>query len=152
MCRQRVFFWLLIFSTSPAFAARVVIQNPCGGNTWLDTIVTSATGRSIGAVTIEAFDAHKTVYVGNAIGIHSIRGSVTGDRALEVLSDREMRAYGWCYSVNGVQPDDYPNDILVKDDSEIILWFFGFAHYRDGKWISYCTPTQMTRPALICGH
>lgn len=140
-----------IFTASATFAAHVVVQNPCTRDTWLDTSIDSAIGKSVGAVTIEAFDRHQLSYVGNDAGINSIHGMVTGENALEVINDHELRAYGWCFSVNGFQPDEYPNKVSIKTDTDIIQWFFGFAHYRDGKWISYCTPTQITRPAFICG-
>ena len=89
-------------------------------------------------------------FVGSDSGISSIKGTVTGDAAVEVISDSEMRAYGWCFSIDGVEPDAMPDQVPVPGDGSEIRWYFGFAHYRDGAWVSYCTPTRQARPAYIC--
>ena len=142
-------FSFLLISTN-AQASRIIIEDPCSMEPWLDKIVKTSLGRNVGEISVATFDAHQILYVGAEAGINSIRNSVTGDQAIEVLSDNEMRAYGWCFSVNGVQPDEYPNKVKVKSESDIIRWFFGYAHYRDGKWISYCSPTNILRPSYIC--
>ena len=109
-------------------------------------------GSSVGSVTLEALTNLGVPFQGSEHGIHSIRNTVTGDDALEVISDREMRAYGWCYRLNGVEPDLFPDQVFVQSDADVIDWFFGFAHYKDGNWVTYCTPTQTIRPTYICSR
>lgn len=42
-----------------------------------------------------------------------------------------------------------PDQVHVASETDEIRWYFGFAHYKDGAWISYCTPTNRTRPAYV---
>lgn len=141
----------LLLAASPAQAAQVVIEDPCSATPWLESKLPAATGKSVGAVTITALDAAHFFYVGTAAGISSIRNTVTGDAALEAVSDTEMRAYGWCYSLNGVEPNQMPDAVFLTNETDEIRWYFGYAHYQNGAWISYCTPTNQTLPTYICG-
>lgn len=146
---------LLVFlsiSSTAARAARLVIQNPCADQQWLDVEADAKLGDSVGAATVATLEQNGLPYVGSASGINSIKGTVTGDAALEILSDREMRAYGWCFSVDGVFPDRLADDVRIEKPDAVIRWVFGFAHYLDGKWVSMCTPTHRVRPPYVCGH
>lgn len=142
---------LISLAPSLATAATLVVEAPCDVTPWLATTVSPAFGQSVGALTITALDREGVPYVGSAGGIASIRNTVSGDQAIGVLSDTEMRAYGWCFSLNGEEPDLMPDDVIVADEHDEIRWYFGFAQYRDGAWISYCTRTSVVRPAYICG-
>jgi len=141
---------LLLLSASPTWAARVVIENPCEPTPWLDTQHPSDVGQSVGIATISVLDGAMIPYVGSDGGISSIRNTVSGDAALEVVSDTEMRAYGWCFSLNGIEPNEMPDQVFVSSEQDVIRWYFGYAHYHDGAWVSYCTPTSQTRPKYIC--
>jgi hypothetical protein len=136
--------------STPVLAARLAVEDPCAGADWLKTERVGDAGRSVGVVTVSGLQLAGIPFVGTEAGISSIRGTVTGDAAVEVISDTEMRAYGWCFSIDGVEPDAMPDQVPVPDDQSEIRWYFGFAHYRDGAWISYCTPTRQARPAYIC--
>ena len=139
----RIVLFIVTASFVPcAHAAQVRVQNPCAENTWLNVTLSTVIGSSVGSVTLEALTNLGVPFQGSEHGIHSIRNTVTGDDALEVISDREMRAYGWCYRLNGVEPDLFPDQVFVQSDADVIDWFFGFAHYKDGNWVTYCTPTQ----------
>ena len=149
----RIVLFIVTASFVPcAHAAQVRVQNPCAENTWLNVTLSTVIGSSVGSVTLEALTNLGVPFQGSEHGIHSIRNTVTGDDALEVISDREMRAYGWCYRLNGVEPDLFPDQVFVQSDADVIDWFFGFAHYKDGNWVTYCTPTQTIRPTYICSR
>ena len=149
----RIVLFIVTASFVPcAHAAQVRVQNPCAENTWLNVTLSTVIGSSVGSVTLEALTNLGVPFQGSEQGIHSIRNTVTGDDALEVISDREMRAYGWCYRLNGVEPDLFPDQVFVQSDADVIDWFFGFAHYKDGNWVTYCTPTQTIRPTYICSR
>lgn len=144
-----IFLMPLVLSL-PARAARLVVEDPCAGTAWLEVQRDGDAGRSVGEVTVSGLQQADIPFVGTDSGISSIKGTVTGDAAVEVISDSEMRAYGWCFSIDGVEPDAMPDQVPVPGDGSEIRWYFGFAHYRDGAWVSYCTPTRQARPAYIC--
>ena len=88
--------------------------------------------------------------MGTHEGLNSVFNTPVGMEALEVLSDTEMRAYGWCYSVNGVSPEVFPHQVPLNPEIKEITWTFGFAHYYRGEWITQCTPAYTIRPAFLC--
>lgn len=141
---------LAILSASNAQAVRFIVQNPCDNKAWLDVYTEALVGSSVGELTVATLTSYFQPYVGNEQGIHSIRGTVFGDQALELISDSEMRAYGWCFFINGYMPNEMPHKVLIKSNSDAVHWVFSFAHYLNGEWISYCTPTHLTRPEFIC--
>ncbi len=107
---------------------------------------------NVGDLTIHFLTKNKIPFEGNERGINSIYKTPVGDAALEVLSDTEMRAYGWCYFVDNnesaVFADEYPLDDSIKK----IDWIYGFAHYKNGEWITTCTPAFTIRPAHLCSQ
>lgn len=106
--------------------------------------------KSVGHYTIEVLEKNHIEYLGSERGLNSAFGTPIGDGALEILSDREMRAYGWCYQVGGFEPGVFPNEYFVGSNSDHIVWFFGFAHYKDGVWISQCEPAHKLKPTFLC--
>jgi hypothetical protein len=74
----------------------------------------------------------------------------TGEDALEILSRRQMRSYGWCYTVDGVAPEVYPSDFLIEETTGVIEWFFGYAFYDSGEWLSQCEPLHLSPYPFIC--
>lgn len=140
---------LMSFVSISAKAAQVVVDDPCGLAPWVDLEI-SAQGKSVGAATILALEVSGIPYLGSEGGINSINGSVVGNEAMEIVSDTEMRAYGWCYSINDVEPAAMPDKVPVTSERDIVRWYFGFAHFKDGAWLTYCTPTSQSRPAFIC--
>ena len=137
---------------SQAAATTISIQNPCATVPWIAEDVQGTVGQSAGKVTVDTLSRHQFPYIGSDAGINSINGTVTGDAALEVISDSEMRAYGWCYHVNGVEPSVFADQIFIASESDTITWFFGYAHYRDGLWVAMCVPTHIERPRHVCGE
>jgi hypothetical protein len=142
-------FTVLMFSKN-LFASTITIHEPCGMANWVEESPANTVGQSVGKVTIDTLDRADFVYIGSDQGINSIRGTVTGEAALEVISDDEMRAYGWCYYYNGVEPAQFPNEIIVSRENDKIEWIFSFAHYKGGRWISTCNPTHEVLPDFIC--
>jgi len=105
---------------------------------------------NVGSVTIDALNKAGAPYVGSEQGLNSAFKTPTGMEALEVISDREMRSYGWCFAVDGDVPEDYA-DAVSMDGVKQVTWYFAFAHYLDGHWISQCEPAYKTKPAFLCG-
>jgi len=77
-------------------------------------------------------------------------GTPTGMEAIEALSNEELRAYGWCYEVDGRQPAEMPNEVILNG-SEHLKWFYAFSLSRRNVWVSYCEPAHLVRPVALCG-
>lgn len=140
------FAFFFIFNT---FAASISFIGACDEEPVFNHEISNASGYSVGELTIETLDLFSVSYIGNVWGMNSIFDTPIGNDALEVISDTEMLAYGWCYSVNGFESSLFPGEFVVEDGDEI-LWWFGYAHYKDGEWISQCEPAYLIRPVQIC--
>lgn len=96
--------------------------------------------RTVGSLAVELLNRSKIPFTGGDYGISKIR-----DRGgeLEVLSDTQMRAYGWCYTVDGKLSDVMSDKFEIPAGSTAkIRWFYAYAFYDRGNWISYCTPAD----------
>lgn len=149
---MRLLFSLIFLSVSAAaYAVEITVQAPCADSPWLKVQLPHDPSQSVGAQTIQALTAGQVAYVGTPSGIISIRETLPSARALEVVNDRSMRAYGWCFSLNGKIPDVLPDQVYPESANDEITWFFAYATYENGLWKDYCTPTHTTRPAYLCG-
>ena len=110
-----------------------------------------ASGANVGLVSVEALRQAKVPYIGDESGLASIFGTPVGDAAIELISDRELRAYGWCYEVDGRQPDVMPDQVRLTG-AEHIRWFYAFSENKNNEWVSYCVPAFMVRPKDLCGE
>jgi hypothetical protein len=136
----------------PLSAVTVEIKNPCGGASWLITNHKLDHPQSVGALTLEVFEQSQITYLGSVEGINSINKTPMGSDALEVISDRNMRAYGWCYAIDSEVSEGLAHEQMIKHDQSHLVWFFGFANYIDGNWVTMCEPTAESRPKFICGE
>lgn len=151
--KQFIFFvvMLLLAIEGPLWAITVEIKNPCGGPPWLLTQHKLEDPKSVGALTLEIFDQAQINYLGSELGINSINNTPTGSDALEVISDRQMRAYGWCYAIDNEVSGGLAHEQMIDNNQSHLVWFFGFAYYLDGDWVTMCEPTAESRPKFICG-
>ena len=97
--------------------------------------LTSTLPTTVGEVSIQAFDQEKVSYQGGTYGI--VKLFELGNDVV-VISDTEMKAYGWCFSVNGVIPETMADQTIISGQDDVITWFYGYAHYKDGQWIAQC--------------
>lgn len=142
---------LTLFTTS-ANAVTFQVQSLCSEAFTVDSLINATTSDNVGGITIKGLEEAGVPFVGNAEGISSIGDSPAGEKAMEIISSTHLRAYGWCYSINGVEPAEMPNKVSINSNDDIIHWYFGFAEYKDGQWITYCTPTHQAKPAFICAE
>jgi len=140
----------LVFLSPSVLAVTIRVQDPCSEKNWLETEISANKKQNIGELSIQAMEDNGIEFIGTATGINSINGSVTGLDALEVLGDKEMKAYGWCYKVDGIEPSVLPHKLFIKTGEEKIHWFFAYSHYLNGNWITMCSPTAKTKPEFIC--
>lgn len=150
--RQFVAALIVTVYASRAAAVTVTFQDPCTSTPWIVDERQGTIGQSAGQVSVDTLNQYNMPFVGSDAGFNSVNNTVTGNAALEVVSDGEMKAYGWCYHVNRDEPSVYPNQIFIASESDTVTWFFGYAHYRDGLWIAMCVPTHIERPHFICGE
>jgi hypothetical protein len=141
---------IFLFWTSSASALHLTVNGPCADDLWVDLPVTAQVGTSIGQVSVDVLTKESIPFVGSDQYMASIKETPTGDAALEVISDTEMKSYGWCYSVDGVEPGVYPNELFVATGKESIHWYYGYAHYKEGTWITACAPSYKESPAFLC--
>ena len=82
---------------------------------------------NVGETTIAIFDQYSVPYVGSDSGIVEIYNL---KQEIEVVSDTEMKAYGWCYSIDGVVVETMPDATPVMTADTIIQWYYAYAHYN----------------------
>lgn len=121
-------------------AHQVKVYRHCSSEVLLNESIQLAS-TTVGDLTIESFERAGLIFQGTKEGINQIENSPIGMDALEIISDTEMKAYGWCFSVNGKVPESFAHHISLKEtDNSVVIWFFGYAHYLDGKWVAQCVP------------
>ena len=146
---MKILSLVLLFSFS-SFANEVYFQGPCEEKPFLKGEVTGA-GLTAGDITVELLEKSGTEYIGSVGGINSVIGTPTGTEAIEVVSNTHMRAYGWCYEIDGFQPAAMPDQIELKG-TEQVRWFFAYSTYKAGVWMDYCTPSYELKSPFLCSE
>ena len=146
---MRSLIFLTFLFTVSASAVTVEFVGPCDSNPFLTMTLRARDFRSVGELTVAALDKSKTPYLGTESGLNHISNSPIGLEAMETVSETEMMAYGWCYEVDGVLREEYPNEASL-DGVKKIRWFYGYAHYRSGVWIAQCLESHKRRSPFIC--
>ena len=140
---------IILFLSLTSQAGTLNIIGPCDKSPVISHEFSLESEVSVGKLSVDSFESLNVPYIGSELGMNSIINTPTGMDAMEIISDSEMMAYGWCYSVNGFEPGEYPNKVYVKNDDSVI-WWFGYAHYKDGQWITQCTPSYERRSPQFC--
>lgn len=105
---------------------------------------------TVGEATISTLNKYKIPYQGTEKGINTLYSLPTPAQSLEILSDSDMRAYGWCFDVDGEVPEEYPDQIEIHEGMKKIRWFHGYAEMKNGVWVSQCKETAKLRPDFLC--
>jgi hypothetical protein len=138
-----------IFTFNSYAAVDFTINSLCADKDIVKTTV-DADQVYLGDLTLKLLDQNKITYVGWNDGMSSIQNSPTGDDAIQVVSDTELRAFGWCYKIDGTVSESMPDAILIDKSVHSIRWYYGFAHYVKGNWISQCEDDKMIVRKLFC--
>lgn len=132
--------FLIIFAltliTNKSQAITFEIQNPCEKIPFASGNLQLQTSNAL-EITKLILHQYKIKNETSDNGILSIENFVSGDKKLEIISESKMRAYGWCFSINGSIPDLMPDQILLKSNEEL-KWFLAYSTYDNGQWIDYC--------------
>lgn len=103
---------------------------------------------TVADLTFHVLDKNKIPYSGTHKGISSLLNAPQGDEALEVLSDTQMRAYGWCYFVNGKVVMNYADETYLNPGDKV-QWIYSYAWF-DRDWKSMCNPSYKLKSKFIC--
>lgn len=93
--------------------------------------------QTVGQISVENFNKNQIPFVGDIDGIVNIYRI---ESELDLISDTDMKAYGWCYSINGIVPEDFVHKVNVTAQETELVWFYGYAYYKSGEWVSQCVP------------
>lgn len=99
------------------------------------TLPDPAPNSIVGDVTVEEFRQLEIPFAGDASGILSIYGMGSD---LEVLNDRVLKAWGWCFAIDGQVGDKMPDQVQVPLGAKTLKWFYAYALYDSGTWTGYC--------------
>lgn len=105
---------------------------------------------TVGDLTIYTLEKNRIPYLGDEQGINSVFNTPVGMDSLEVISDTEMRSYGWCYFVDGKMSTDYANKYYLKPTDKKIQWIYGYAHLIKDQWVSMCEKAYKIKPKFLC--
>lgn len=108
------------------------------------------TSESVGKISVDIFEANQIPYIGSEEALAMIANSPMGLDAMEVLSDTKMRAYGWCFSVNGQIPELLASKVYLTSQDDYISWFYAYSTYDSGIWRDYCVPSYRLKSKQFC--
>jgi hypothetical protein len=133
-----LFFVVFTLSSGRSDAVSIEFIGPCSVHPILSEEISRPTAQNAGELTVQILNRHGIAYRGSAAGIAEAFGAPSGLDANVVISDEEMLSYGWCYSVDGVAPDVYPDQIPLTAKTAKIEWFYAYSHYVRGEWVAQC--------------
>ena len=139
----------MAFSTS-ASAVYFDVIGPCSNRPAYSGSFKTDITESVGKISMDIFEAHKIPFVGTEDGMNTIMGTAVGDDAIELISDTKLRAYGWCFSINGVIPDVLSSQSHISKQNDYISWFYAFSTYDSGVWVDYCVPSYTIKSPQFC--
>lgn len=140
---------ILLLVSFSAHAIELNFVGPCSKKPVL-TVNVPEKFNNVGELTVKTLTKLSIAFIGSEQGIASVFGTPIGDESVEIISDYEMRAYGWCYSIDGFAPEVYPHEVPVTSATKVITWHFGFARYYKGEWVTQCTPSYSVKPEFLC--
>ena len=148
---MKIILFLSVLLSSTVQAIEFNIHNICDNGLFLSEEITVLLDSNVSDITLYALDINQIDFIGSEYGISSMLGTPTGLDSYEVIDENHMLAYGWCYSVDGIAPDQLMNEYpIIPNIHHQISWFYGYAEIKDGEWLSYCTPVSQNPRSFIC--
>ncbi len=90
---------------------------------------------NVGEISVDVFEEFGVSYEGSVEGIIEL---FDVPQKSEIVSTSELKAYGWCFSIDGLIPETLTHETTVQNKNAKIKWFYGYAHYLAGEWIDQC--------------
>lgn len=109
-------------------------------------------GLDVGEATVMTLSSKRIPFEGTEEAINTIMGIPKKNETLEILSPTHMRAYGWCFDVDGEVPEEYPHQIPLHEGMKKIRWYHGYAEMKGGQWVSQCQETAKLKPSFLCAN
>ena len=107
--------------------------------------------KSLGHISQAIFDSNKIPYVGAPEGYNSILNTPVDLDSIEVVSDKEMRVYGWCFAVNKKMPQAMPHKVNFTSQNDELMWYYAYSTNLEGKWLDdYCSPAYWVQAKQFC--
>jgi hypothetical protein len=142
--------FVLICTISPAYAIYFDITGPCSEKPVHHGVFKTDLSDNLGRITVDFLEHNKIPYIGGIEGFNSIIETPVGLESMEVISDTKMRAYGWCFSVNGVVPDVMAHKTYLTSQNDYVSWFYAYSTYDSGVWLDYCVPAYENPSPQFC--
>lgn len=105
---------------------------------------------SVGHYTTATLKKSRIEFVGGEGKIHSIYKTPVGESSVEVQDAQNMWAYGWCYTVNGIEPGLMPHQVMIQNQRDHIRWFYAFTELKNGQWLTMCRPAWERPFKAVC--
>ena len=149
---MKAFLFLILALPNFVLATQIEIIGPCKSKPLYKFNATiNGKDLSVGKVTIDSFKEFDIDYVGNEDSILTIESIPTLEQSFEIVNENHIRAYGWCYQVDGFEPDVIPSEYPLSE-GKLITWFIGFAEKINGVWITQCIPANTISPDHLCSN
>lgn len=142
---------LLVTFSYSLHALTIDFVGPCEKEPFHSVEIEESDAHNVGELSIKVLEDAKISFIGSDLGINQILNTPIGLDAMEIISNREMMSYGWCFEVDGTIPEVYPNQVGLEG-AQHIRWFFGYAHYLAGEWLSQCEKSYLRRAAFLCSQ
>lgn len=134
---------LLTCLSSYSFAIDIILNDPCKDEVKELISVQVLEPIQLKKLLYDLFDTYQVPYTGVENGINSLFGTPYGNSAFFMDDYSNIRSYGWCYAINGVQPSVTIDNYAVDPNQvKVIEWTFGRAKMVNGEWITYCQPVH----------
>ena len=143
----KILFVFVVLVPSFGYSAKLEIIGPCSERSVYQFEVGDKFD-TVADLTFHILDKNKIPYTGTDKGITTLISAPHGDDALEVVSDTQMRAYGWCFFVNGELSLDYADEVYLNPGDRI-QWVYSYAWYDRG-WKTMCNPSYKVKSDYIC--
>lgn len=127
-----IFFVSFVALVSQAVTVKITVKK---GQELLNSKIESVMPSTVGDISVQVFDAAQIKYEGGSYGFSKIYDL---GQDIDVISDTEMKAYGWCFAINGEVPETMPDKTEVLHQESVIEWYYAYAHYKGGEWIGQC--------------
>ncbi len=133
---MRTWIPILLLHTNLTWAASWSLHDPCTDEVLLEGYL-NVKGRSVGEITLNILDDAKVPYQGDERSVWSMWNTPVGEQLIDLISDRRLRAYGWCYAIDGHVPETMADATWMGENARLD-WFFGYAEYDSGFWGANC--------------
>lgn len=121
-----------------SFALSFKVQDPCSSKILFEKEVELGSPSDLAALTLDVLNQSDIPFDANVSGVKSIFNTPVGLDALDVISDSQMRAYGWCYKIDGEVSEQFAYEQMISSLNQSITWYYGYAYYSSGLWYKIC--------------